>query len=127
MVYYINMKHNKYELRGEDHGTLDTKRTATDIAQEEYSHLPPESALFMATMDIQDEHASRQELHHKMERNDKIVLKNEIEDGINDYFVSTEHETGTEITVDAVEAAPVDIEVYQIPVVHKLGEIATRR
>lgn len=80
------MIQNKYELRGEDHGTLDTKKTATDIAQEKYANLSPKEALFLATKDLQDEIESKQEAQHKLERNDKNILKNEIEEGLKNYF-----------------------------------------
>lgn len=103
------------------------KLTATKIAEEKYSDMPIEKGRAFVVQDETYNAIDEQRARHAQERNEQFIVKSEIEDGLDEYFAELDQEVGGEIDVDVIETDPVDIEVYQIPVVHKLGEIATRR
>lgn len=118
-------KQNKNDFRGEDHGTRDTKETATDKALKNYSALAEESieaARGMAVLDMIHEQARQQRARHVAERSDRETLEDEIANGIEDYYSERPAGEGTKITVDTIESKSVKVKVS-----HELGSLATRQ
>ncbi len=120
------MNHNKYERRGEDHATRDTKTTATDRALEKYHNLAEEESIekarAMAVLDMRHNERDEQRVRHIAARNDREIAQDEIYDGIEDYFAEKKSAESIAVSIESFEHDAVDI-----PVSHRLGSLATRR